>query len=67
MALKDELEAAEFYRDVMLSSTDQLVRDTFFMGMVDELEHATQFGVLYGTLHKQQEKALISSLIALFP
>lgn len=52
MALKDELEAAEFYRDVMLSSTDQLVRDTFFMAMVDELEHATQFGVLYGTLHK---------------
>ena len=50
MALEDELEAAEFYRDVILSSTDQLVRDTFFHAMVDELEHATQFGVLFGTL-----------------
>ncbi len=50
MALEDELEAAEFYRDVLLSSTDQLVRDTFFLAMVDELEHATQFGVLFNTL-----------------
>ncbi|MFO8060585.1 MAG: ferritin-like domain-containing protein [Bacillota bacterium] len=50
MALEDELEAGEFYRDVILSTTDQLVRDTFFLAMVDELEHATQFGVLYGTL-----------------
>jgi len=50
MALKDELKAAEFYRDVILSSTDQLVRDTFFLAMVDELEHGTQFGVLYNTL-----------------
>lgn len=50
IALKDELEAAEFYRDVMLSTTDQLVRDTFFLAMVDELEHATQFGFLYHTV-----------------
>ena len=50
MALEDELEAAEFYRDVILSTTDQLVRDTFFHAMVDELEHATQFGVLFNTL-----------------
>ncbi|WP_102349090.1 ferritin-like domain-containing protein [Bacillus sp. Marseille-P3661] len=49
-ALKDELEAAEFYRDVQLSSVDPLVKDTFFYAMVDELEHATQFGVLYNTL-----------------
>lgn len=49
-ALKDELEAAEFYRDVILSNTDQLVKDTFLFAMVDELEHSTQFGVLYNTL-----------------
>jgi rubrerythrin len=49
-ALKEELEAAEFYRDVMLSSTDPLVKDTFMFAMVDELEHSTQFGVLHNTL-----------------
>lgn len=49
-ALKDELEAAEFYRDMQLSCTDPLVRDTFYFAMVDELEHSTQFGVLYNTL-----------------
>lgn len=46
-AFKNELEAAEFYKDVILSTTDQLVKDTFFLAMVDELEHATRFGVLY--------------------
>lgn len=50
LALEDELEAAEFYRDIMLSSTDQLVRDTFHWAMVDELEHATRFSFLYHTL-----------------
>jgi len=49
-ALKSELEAAEFYRDVQLSTTDQLIRDTFYFAMVDELEHATQFSTLYNTL-----------------
>ncbi|MCG1012368.1 ferritin-like domain-containing protein [Tepidanaerobacter sp. GT38] len=49
-ALKSELEAAEFYRDVQLSTTDQLIRDTFYFAMVDELEHATQFSTLYHTL-----------------
>ena len=50
MAIKDELEAAEFYRDMKLSSSDQLVKDTFFFAMVDELEHSTRFSVLYNTL-----------------
>jgi rubrerythrin len=50
LSLKDELKAGEFYRDVILSTTDPLVKDTFFHAMVDELEHATQFGVLYNTL-----------------
>lgn len=50
IALKDELEAAEFYRDVQMSTTDQLIKDTFYYAMVDELEHATQFSTLYNTL-----------------
>lgn len=49
-ALKDELEAAEFYRNIQLSTTDQLIKDTFYFAMVDELEHATQFSTLYNTL-----------------
>ena len=49
-ALKNELEAAEFYRNVQLSTTDQLIKDTFYFAMVDELEHATQFSTLYNTL-----------------
>ncbi|MEQ6378790.1 ferritin-like domain-containing protein [Bacillaceae bacterium S4-13-56] len=49
-ALKDELEAVEFYRDVKLSTCDPLVQDTFFFAMVDELEHGTQFGVLLNML-----------------
>jgi len=52
MALKDELEAVEFYRDIQLSTTDQLVKDTFFHAMVDELEHATQFGIIYNAISK---------------
>ncbi len=51
LALEDELDAAEFYRDVQLSTTDQLVRDSFYHAMVDELEHATMFSVLYGETH----------------
>jgi len=51
IALKDELEAAEFYRDVQLATTDKLIKDAFYHAMVDELEHATQFSTLYGTLH----------------
>lgn len=47
LSLESELEAAEFYHEVILSSTDPLVRDTFFLAMGDELEHATRFGVLY--------------------
>lgn len=50
IALKGELEAGEFYRDVQLSTTDLFVRDTFYYAMVDELEHATQFSTLYNTL-----------------
>ncbi len=50
LALKGELEATEFYRDVQLSTTDPLIRDTFYLAMVDEIEHGTQFGVLLNML-----------------
>ncbi len=50
MALKDELKAAGFYREVQLSTMDQFVIDTFYYAMVDELEHATQFSTLYNTI-----------------
>lgn len=52
IALKDELEAAEYYRDVQLYTEDKLVRDVFYFAMVDELEHATRFSTLYNTCIK---------------
>lgn len=53
MALKEELEAVEFYRDVQLSTMDQLIKETFYFALVDELEHTTRFGVLYNSLQHQ--------------
>ena len=50
MALQDELRAAGFYRDIQLSVKDPLVRDIFYLPMVDELEHATQYSTLYNQL-----------------
>ena len=49
MALIDELETIEFYRNVQLSTMDQVIIDTFYMVMVDELEHATMFSTLFNT------------------
>lgn len=46
-ALNDELEAAKFYKNTILSTSDHLVRETFFFAMIDELEHATRFSTLY--------------------
>ncbi|MCF6465509.1 ferritin-like domain-containing protein [Clostridium sp. Cult2] len=50
MALEDELKAGEFYRNIQLSTTDKLIRDTFYYAMVDELQHATMFSTLYNTI-----------------
>jgi rubrerythrin len=50
MALEDELRAAAFYRDVQLSVNDPIVRDYFYLPMVDEMEHATQFSTLFNQL-----------------
>ena len=46
-ALRGELDAAGFYRDVQMSTRDPLIRDTFYLPMIDELEHATMFSTLY--------------------
>jgi rubrerythrin len=45
-ALKGELDAVGFYRDVQLSTKEPVIRDTFYLPMVDELEHATMFSTL---------------------
>ena len=46
-ALIGELKAVNFYRNVQLSTMDQVIIDTFYMVMVDEQEHATMFSTLY--------------------
>jgi rubrerythrin len=46
-ALVGELETVKFYRNVQLSTMDQVIIDTFFMVMVDEQEHATIFSTLF--------------------
>jgi len=43
MAMDDEYEASEEYRDVYLRYNNLRVRDLFFELMHDELEHATRF------------------------
>ena len=47
LALESEFAAIEFYRNVQLSTMDQVIIDTFYMVMVDELEHATRFSTLF--------------------
>lgn len=51
-ALIGELGAVEFYKDVQLSTMDQVIIDTFYMVMVDEQSHATMFSTLYNTCWK---------------
>ena len=46
-ALIGELKTVEFYRNVQLSTMDQVIIDTFFMVMVDEQSHAPMFSTLY--------------------
>lgn len=48
-ALIGELETVEFYRNIQLSTMDQVIINTFYMVMVDEQSHATMFSTLYGT------------------
>ncbi len=50
IALKRELDSAKFYRNMTLATTNTVVKDTFSYALIDELEHSTQFGVVYNTL-----------------
>jgi rubrerythrin len=49
-AMKDELEARSFYAEMMLSTTDQLIIDTFSFAMHDEIEHAITFSFSYNQM-----------------
>lgn len=57
-ALIGELNTVEFYRNVQLSTMDQVIIDTFYMVMVDEQSHATMFSTLYGTCKQSAGKRL---------
>jgi rubrerythrin len=46
-AMKDELEAHSYYSNMTLSTTDQLIRDTFLFAANDEIEHALTFSFNY--------------------
>lgn len=46
MAFNDELEAAEHYRDMLLSTRDMAIRDMMFEIMMDEMEHADRFTMI---------------------
>jgi rubrerythrin len=46
-AFDAELEAAEMYRDMYLSTQIPKVRDVLFRTMTDEMEHAQRFSFIY--------------------
>lgn len=46
MAYRDELEAYEHYRNIYLLTRNPMIRDVFFRGFTDEIEHAVRFGFL---------------------
>ncbi|WP_418790810.1 ferritin family protein [Phosphitispora sp. TUW77] len=46
-SVNDELEAADMYRGMLLSTTNIAIRDIMFEAMTDELEHATRFTFVY--------------------
>lgn len=47
IAFRGELEAAELYRDMYLSTRVPNIRDILFKTMTDEMEHAQRFNFLY--------------------
>lgn len=53
-AYYDELDAAEFYRSVMLCATDPQVWRSFFEAMTDEMEHATRLNRLLSLASRQR-------------
>ncbi|WP_433748615.1 ferritin family protein [Falsibacillus pallidus] len=50
MALKDELEAADFYRDMLFELPNQQAYQPLFTAMTDEMNHATRFSTIYNSL-----------------
>lgn len=50
IALKDELEAAEFYRDMLFYIPKQQAYQPLFVAMTDEMEHSTRFSTIYNSL-----------------
>ncbi|MBH1939304.1 ferritin-like domain-containing protein [Mobilitalea sibirica] len=46
-ALTDELATVTLYRNVQLSTMDQVIIDTFYMVMIDEQSHATMLSTLF--------------------
>lgn len=47
MAFQRELEAAELYRNMYLSTSVPKIRDVLFRAMTDEMEHAQRFSFVY--------------------
>jgi len=47
IAFRRELEAAELYRDMYLSTRVGKIRDILFRTMTDEMEHAQRFSFLF--------------------
>jgi len=47
MAVSDELDAYEFYRDIYMDCTSEQVRVPFFEAMTDENEHAIRLNLMY--------------------
>jgi rubrerythrin len=50
MALKDELEAGEMYRDMLFEMPTNDAYYSLFVAMTDEMEHATRFAAIYGSM-----------------
>lgn len=45
--LIDELDAVDMYREMFLSTYDGRIRDTIFIPLTDEMEHATRLTFLF--------------------
>ncbi len=50
MALKSELDAAEFYRDMLFEIPNRQAYQPVFIAMTDEMEHSTRFSTIYNAL-----------------
>jgi rubrerythrin len=46
-AIGDELDTAEFYRDIYMDCTNEQIKALFFESMTDEMEHAARLNMMY--------------------